>query len=189
LNNGSAGGASFQRQSSNPPTKTQKQPTESRQRENSIEGGKKTAAKKQSASNVVKLDSREEQKEVKAVSRTAKAVVDPSPQQQTEIVKHSANIKSELSDNQDSAKASEEPKSGQRPRSRPSDKHPIKRGNSSSSQNNNNLTHDSKKLEQTQDAVVGNNLVDESDEEGEEEYEPHFDDDEEDNAEANDQQQ
>ena len=126
---------------------------------------------------------------MKAVSRTAKAVVDTSPQQQTEIVKHSANIKSELSDNQDSAKASEEPKSGQRPRSRPSDKHPIKRGNSSSSQNNNNLTHDSKKLEQTQDAVVGNNLVDESDEEGEEEYEPHFDDDEEDNAEANDQQQ
>lgn len=125
LKNGShssAGGASFQRQSSNP-AKTQKQPTESRQSENSIEGGKKSAAVKQSASNVVKLDSREEQKEVKAVSRTAKALIDTSPQQQTEIVKHSANIKSELSDNQESAKASEEPTSGQRPRSRPSDKY------------------------------------------------------------------
>ena len=84
-----------------------------------------------------------------------------------------------------SAKAISEGTSQQRPRSRPSDKHPVKRGNSSSSQNNNNnnngnnMTHESKKLESTIEGKVNQNIVDESDEDGEEEYEPNFDEDEE----------
>ena len=63
-----------------------------------------------------------------------------------------------------------------RPRSRPSDKHPIKRGNSSSS----NQT-------KTEIAKVGQALDESADEDGEEEYEPQFDEldeEEEDEAQA-----
>ena len=68
-----------------------------------------------------------------------------------------------------------------RPRSRPSDKHPIKRGNSSSSNQN-----------KTEIAKVGLALDESADEDGEEEYEPQFDeldDDEEEAAEEDTSQQ
>ena len=62
-----------------------------------------------------------------------------------------------------------------RPRSRPSDKHPVKRGNSSSS-NQNMATQEIKKA----DVNLASKIEDSGDEDGEEEYEPQFDEDDDD---------
>lgn len=68
--------------------------------------------------------------------------------------------------------------SKQRPRSRPSDKHPVKRGNSSSSNQNQNIAggQEIKKA----DVNLASKIDDSGDEDGEEEYEPQFDEDEDD---------
>ena len=65
----------------------------------------------------------------------------------------------------------------QRPRSRPSDKQPIKRGNSSSSQQN--MTAESKKIQEQMQPAAQSAALDESGEDGEEEaYELDYDEDE-----------
>ncbi len=87
--------------------------------------GSKTASQ---ASNVVKIDSREEQKVVSDSVRAKQ-----TSKKQKEVTQVQKNEKTEQKEIEESAKGTNETIAQQRPRSRPSDKHPIKRGNSSSS--------------------------------------------------------
>ena len=112
------------------------------------------------------LDSREEQRKQDAKKKSA-------PAAQIEKVQKEAVQATSQRSNPVSADSSK-----QRPRSRPSDKHPVKRGNSSSSNQNQNMAggQEIKKA----DVNLASKIDDSGDEDGEEEYEPQFDEDEDD---------
>ena len=136
------------------------------------------------ASATVHIDSREEQK-TEELNKSKVNQVSSASANQTEVTQNVQNIKkdAEAVDVTQSSGSVPQQTTAQRPRSRPSDKQPVKRGNSSSSQQNqNNKTGESKKLDEAK-----NKMLADSDEDGDEEYEPQFDEDDDDD-EANDEE-
>ena len=118
------------------------------------------------------IDSREEQRKAEDSRDQSASLTITKTEQAQETAKIKQEDEISISQRSNPARTVS---SGTRPRSRPSDKQPAKRGNSSSSQQNNTSAN-----ERTQLAKENGNLVDENDEDGDEDYEPHFDEDEDD---------
>ena len=105
-------------------------------------------------------------------SRDEQSIVSPKLVEKASIVTENKDLRDEvdLSQSYQSANIQQIVQQNQnRPRSRPSDKHPVKRGNSSSSQNRTNSVKPTTIADIAKEAAL---LDDSEDEDGIEEYEP-----------------